>query len=162
MHAFQIFNNIARGEGNPEVQWKAYLRLHGAAKLRAVLREPYPILRSYHGKSKSVGPCCPKKDLLFDWSRNVKETKRKHLAAMREQFGAATKMCGECKNSFPRGKETQVIPAHTGKIFQFWKQTQWGPDKVKTGQQRTCLACLHALRITKIMTANNKGGTHLP
>jgi len=85
---------------------------------------------------------------LFDWTRNAEGTKRKQDTAYRQLIAEPKKMCGLCKESLPRGVETQDT-ANSGKIFQFWKQSQWGPDP-KEGSMRTCLVCTHAKRLESI------------
>jgi hypothetical protein len=85
---------------------------------------------------------------MFDWTKNAAGTKRKLEIAYRQLINEPKKLCGVCKNSLPRGVETQDT-ANSGKIFQFWKQTQWGPDP-KEGCKRTCLVCTRAKRLESI------------
>ena len=94
------------------------------------------------------GAKSPREETLFDWTKDAASTKRKLEGAYRELISQPKKMCGLCKESLPRGLETQGT-VNSGKIFQFWKQTQWGPEP-KKGSERTCLVCTHAKRLDMI------------
>ena len=105
-------------------------------------------MRTTGRKTLQTGAKSPKDEPLFDWTKNAAGTKCKPEIAYRELIAEPKKLCGLCKNSLPRGVETQDT-ANSGKIFQFWKQTQWGPDP-KEGSMRTCLDCTHAKRLESI------------